>query len=51
MHKDEYEDYIIQQNANVILEDEIAEMKQNLAPLIGAQFNVLSIPKRNIKSL
>ena len=35
MHKDEYEDYIIQQNANVISEEEITEMKQNLSPLIG----------------
>lgn len=50
MNKDEYEKYIIQQNVNVISEDEIAEMKQNLAPLIGAQFNVLSIPKEILKA-
>ena len=50
MHKDEYEDYVIQQNATVISAEEITEMKQNLSPLIGAQFNVLSIPKEILKA-
>ncbi len=45
MHKDEYEDYVKQYNANVISEQEIQEMKAALSPLIGAQFNILSIPK------
>ena len=50
MHKDEYEDFIIHQNATVISAEEISEMKQNLSPLIGAQFNVLSIPKEILKA-
>ena len=32
MHKDEYEDFIIHQNATVISAEEISEMKQNLSP-------------------
>ena len=50
MHKDEYEDFIIHQNATVISAEEISEIKQNLSPLIGAQFNVLSIPKEILKA-
>ena len=50
MHKDEYEDFIIHQKATVFSAEEISEMKQNLSPLIGAQFNVLSIPKEILKA-
>lgn len=50
MHKDNYENYIKQLNANVISEEEIINMRQSLSPLIGAQFNVLSIPKEILKA-
>ena len=50
MHKDEYEDYVEQYDANVISNEEMEEMKASLSPLIGVQFNVLSIPKEILKA-
>lgn len=50
MNKDKYEDYIEQHNTNVISNEEIEEMKATLLPLIGVQFNVLSIPKEILKA-
>lgn len=50
MHKEQYEDYIKQHKASVIAQEEIDNMKTILAPLIGVQFNVLSIPKEILKA-
>ena len=38
MHKDEYEDFIIHQNATVISAEEISEMKQNLSPVLNSMY-------------
>ena len=45
MTKEEYEQYIANHPAIIITNDEINAIKKALYPLIGAQFNILSIPK------
>lgn len=45
MTKDEYEAYVTEHASYVISAEEIAEIKIALRPLIGAQFNILSIPQ------
>ena len=50
MTKDEYERYVTENTVNVISEEDISSIKSSLQPLIGAQFNVLSIPKEILKA-
>lgn len=50
MKKEDYEDYVLQHQTQIITQTEIEEMKIILAPLIGVQFNVLSIPKEILKA-
>lgn len=45
MSKDEYEQYLVDHPVTIISDDEIDVIKRALQPLIGAQFNILSIPK------
>ncbi len=45
MTKDEYEKYVSEHVVSVISEEDIVGIKTALQPLIGAQFNILSIPK------
>lgn len=45
MTKEQYERYVKKHSVKVIGEEEIRKIKTALQPLIGAQFNVLSIPK------
>ncbi len=45
MTKDEYEAYVAEHASNVVSAEDIANIKSALHPLIGAQFNILSIPK------
>ena len=48
MTKNEYEKYVAEHTANVVSAKAIANIKLALHPLIGAQFNILSIPKEII---
>ena len=45
MTKDESEAYVAEHASNVVSAEDIANIKSALHPLIGAQFNILSIPK------
>lgn len=45
MTKEEYEAYVAEHASNVVSTEDIAHIKTALQPLIGAQFNILSIPK------
>lgn len=45
MTKEEYEEYVAKHASNVVSTEDIAHIKTALQPLIGAQFNILSIPK------
>lgn len=45
MTKDDFEAYIAAHPKNTITDEKIGEIKQALSPLIGAQFNILSIPQ------
>lgn len=48
MTKDEYEAYVAEHASNVVSAEDIANIKSALHPLIGAQFNILSIPKETL---
>ncbi|MCM1121473.1 MAG: hypothetical protein NC416_02710 [Eubacterium sp.] len=50
MHKIDYENYVNEHKKAIISKAEIEDMKVNLSPLIGTQFNVLSIPKEILKA-
>lgn len=50
MSKTAYEQYVSEHCASVITPEEINEIKEQLKPLIGAQFNVLSIPEDILKA-
>jgi hypothetical protein len=45
MTKEEYEQYIAQHIVNPVTPTQIASFRRSLQPLIGAQFNILSIPE------
>lgn len=45
MTKDNFETYIATHPGNTITSEKIREIKQTLLPLIGVQFNILSIPQ------
>lgn len=45
MTREEYEQYVSNHIVNVICAEDIDNIKRSLLPLIGAQFNILSIPK------
>lgn len=45
MTKEEYEAYVKEHTHSVVSGEEIAYIRTALRPLIGAQFNILSIPK------
>lgn len=45
MTREEYEQYVAEHTVNIVSADEIADIKTTLQPLIGAHFNVLSIPR------
>ncbi len=45
MTKEEYEAYVREHTHSVASSEDIANIKAALRPLIGAQFNILSIPK------
>ena len=50
MNKSAYEKYVTDHSASVITQKEIDDIKATLKPLIGVQFNVLSIPEEILKS-
>lgn len=50
MTNDEYEKYVKENCVTVISNSEIQEIKAVLQPLIGAQFNILSIPEEILKA-
>lgn len=50
MTKETYEKYILQHVFTVVGEDDMSTVKAALAPLIGVQFNILSIPKEILKA-
>ncbi|WP_074350037.1 hypothetical protein [Proteiniborus sp. DW1] len=45
MSRDEYEKYVSLHIKNTITDEQIQNIKLSLAPLIGVQFNILSIPE------
>ena len=45
MTKEEFEQYVTEHTATPIPQAQIAALRKNLTPLIGAQFNILSIPR------
>lgn len=45
MTKEEYEQYVEQHIVNPVTPTQIAALRRSLEPLIGAQFNILSIPE------
>lgn len=45
MTKEEYEQYVSTHVVNTITTEQLNLIKHSLSPLIGAQFNILSIPK------
>ena len=45
MSNTEYENYIIDHPVEIITENEIISIKNSLLPLLGAQFDILSIPE------
>lgn len=45
MTKENYEAYVKKHASNVVSIEDIANIKSDLLPLIGVQFNILSIPK------
>lgn len=50
MTKEAYEKYVADHCETVISQEEINDIKESLKPLIGAQFNVLSIPEEILKA-
>lgn len=50
MTKAEYENYISTHLTTVITENEMNEIRESLHPLVGAQFNILSIPEEILKA-
>lgn len=50
MTKAEYENYIATHHTAVITEEEMHDIRDSLHPLVGAQFNILSIPKEILKA-
>lgn len=50
MTREEYEEYVRTHTTSVVTPKEIAAVKESLKPLIGAQFNVLSIPEEILKA-
>ncbi len=50
MTKENYEKYILEHTANVVTKEDMLAVKTALKPLIGAQFNILSIPKDILKA-
>lgn len=50
MTKEEFEKYLIEHPVNVIDNDSINNVMISLQPLIGTQFNILSIPKAVLKA-
>ena len=45
MTRDEYETYVAEHPSTIVSAEEISYIKTALKPLVGAQFNILSIPK------
>lgn len=45
MTKQEFENYISSNQGNSITEQQIDDIKDSISPLIGTQFNILSIPE------
>ncbi len=50
MTKDAYERYLSQHPADVIGTEDISEIKTAISPLVGTQFNILSIPKEILEA-
>lgn len=50
MTKEEFENYIATHVTTVISEEEMNNIRESLRPLIGAQFNILSIPEDILKA-
>ncbi len=45
MSETEFEKYVAKHAVNTVTPEQIAALRESLMPLIGAQFNILSIPK------